>query len=112
MAGKRGAIFVHRQVAFDDRAGVCGPCYWCGIALEWKQAHIDHLNDNKADNLPANLVVSCANCNKLRGMTLSFIGSLLPDRVEQVMAQVNARLIRAVRSEAESKTLPEQGRTT
>jgi hypothetical protein len=87
------------MVAYDARAGVCGPCHWCGVGLDWPSAHVDHLNDSKDDNSPDNLVVSCPECNKMRGMLLSFIGTLLPERVGDVLAQVNARLLAAARRE-------------
>jgi hypothetical protein len=112
LAGKDDRIAVHRMVAHDDRAGVCGPCHWCGVALDWKHAHVDHLNGNRTDNTSANLVESCPLCNQKRGMMLSFLTTLLPDRVEEVMAQVNARLLRTVRTDHSAKTLREQGRTT
>ena len=70
-------------------------CHWCGRAIIWEIGRqmstgdgdiacvVDHLNDNGVDNVPDNLVVSCANCNRRRGYILLFTKDLLPERVEQ-----------------------------
>jgi 5-methylcytosine-specific restriction endonuclease McrA len=59
--------YEHR-VVFTEAHGE-GPfeCHWCGVAVTWGDMHVDHVNDVKTDNSPANLVASCAKCNKKRG---------------------------------------------
>jgi hypothetical protein len=85
LANSNGDVSHHRLVAFATHSGICPPCYWCGSLLEWEGTHIDHLNDQKSDNRPENLVVSCPNCNRARGAMLPFFESLLPERFDQLL---------------------------
>lgn len=59
--------YAHR-VAFTEANGE-GPfsCYWCQKAVTWADMHVDHLNDDKQDNRPVNLVAACGVCNQQRG---------------------------------------------
>jgi len=71
LAGSNGQLREHRKVLFDA-IGV-GPheCHWnqwsaCGqLSLEWDTGTLcaDHLNEDKLDNRPENLVPSCCICN-------------------------------------------------
>ena len=48
------------------------PCHWCGHLLVWmhglsaESLQVDHLDEDRANNDPTNLVPSCHTCNKLR----------------------------------------------
>lgn len=86
LARADGALSEHRRVAYDVRAGVCEPCYWCRTPLSWDDAVIDHLNENRSDNRPENLVVSCNDCNRARGSMLPFFRTLQPERFDELMA--------------------------
>jgi len=59
--------YQHR-VVFTDVHGE-GPfeCHWCGVAACWDDMHVDHLDDDKQNNAPGNLVASCPKCNQKRG---------------------------------------------
>lgn len=59
--------YAHR-VAFHEANGE-GPfsCYWCGVGVSWADMHVDHLDDDKHNNDPKNLVASCPVCNMQRG---------------------------------------------
>lgn len=62
-----GRVGVHRIVLFD-RIGF-GPhkCHWCSEALSWGSSLVvDHLDFNRANNDPNNLVPSCNACNVRR----------------------------------------------
>lgn len=83
---KRSYVALHRLVAHDARGGVCGGCHWCDAPLTWASAHVDHLNGEKADNRPENLVVSCRACNQGRGAGAAFLRRLNPERFDQAVA--------------------------
>lgn len=63
-----GARAYAHRVAFTEANGE-GPftCYWCQKPVTWADMHVDHLNDDKHDNRPVNLVASCGVCNQQRG---------------------------------------------
>lgn len=74
IASKKSKIlYEHRMVAYDSRNGICEPCFWCGTKLDWENCVIDHLNEDKHDNRPDNLLIACTNCNRARGALLDFI---------------------------------------
>jgi 5-methylcytosine-specific restriction endonuclease McrA len=60
------------------------------VDLEWKTAVVDHLDEQKANNTPSNLVVSCNDCNRARGSLLPFLRRMrteaFPVFVEQMQA--------------------------
>lgn len=66
-AGDRSRAYAHR-VAFSDANGE-GPfaCHWCAKEVTWANMHVDHLDDNKQNNDPKNLVAACPVCNMQRG---------------------------------------------
>lgn len=59
--------YAHR-VVFTDTYGE-GPfkCNWCPNTVTWGNMHVDHLDDNKHNNHPDNLVAACPVCNMKRG---------------------------------------------
>lgn len=71
-----GMLYEHRMVAYDARNGICEPCFWCGKELEWENCVIDHLNEDKHDNRPENLLIACTHCNRARGAMLGFIARM------------------------------------
>lgn len=67
LAQVNGWVYEHRVVAFSTFGPGVQECGWCGIALEWgRDLHVDHLNHDRADNVPENLLVSCRPCNTAR----------------------------------------------
>lgn len=94
LANGAGDVYHHRLIAYSTRAGVCGPCYWCAVPLQWKGAVVDHLNEDKADNTPSNLVISCNRCNRLRGAMLPFFRSLTPERFTELISLMGVQVQR------------------
>lgn len=82
-------VHEHRVVAFDSHAGVCPGCFWCGVALDWERAVIDHLDENKENNTPSNLVVACSPCNRARGAMLPFIKRMTDSAFQTFIAQAS-----------------------
>lgn len=91
MSDGNGHAYEHRKVMFDQHGGECPGCGWCGVPLQWSSAVVDHLNEDKSDNTPSNLVVSCNDCNRARGAILPFVRKLSPAAFDL--------LIRAFRSQ-------------
>jgi predicted nucleic acid-binding Zn ribbon protein len=90
LADKYGYVLEHRAVVYEATGATCPDCYWCGVALVWAQVSVDHLNEDKADNRPENLVVSCCDCNRMRGSVLPLIAKLVPGRLQAFMKWVEA----------------------
>lgn len=70
LAFKNGRVYKHRKVLFDQVGGNGGrlPCFWCGKPLDWfgfefEKLMVDHLNHDRHNNEPTNLVPSCNSCN-------------------------------------------------
>jgi hypothetical protein len=63
--GKR--VYAHRKAMYDARGAGPFPCHWCGASVTWDDLHVDHLDEDKHNNNPNNLVPSCPSCNKKRG---------------------------------------------
>lgn len=99
MADANGHAFEHRVVAFEDAGGVCPSCFWCGCDLDWGSAVVDHLNENKQDNRPDNLVVSCNDCNRARGALLPFVARMNTDALDVFMERVREYHAKTARGE-------------
>jgi hypothetical protein len=70
LAGPDGLdpVAVHRLVVWEKLRGEDAPCHWCSDPLEWGSTlHVDHLDNDKDNNNPANLVPSCDKCNGSKG---------------------------------------------
>jgi hypothetical protein len=87
LSNRDGAVYEHRAVMYREWRGTVPACHWCGQQLSrWSAVVVDHLNENKADNSPGNLVPSCNSCNRARGAMLPFIKTLLPERYDELIA--------------------------
>jgi hypothetical protein len=81
-----GWVAQHRAVAYEKYGEGPHPCHWCGSIHDWPDLVVDHLNEHKADNVPSNLVVACNPCNRMRGGMIGFIGKVLPERMDDLIA--------------------------
>lgn len=101
LAGRNGEVFEHRVVLFDLLGDGKHPCHWCGRELEWSQIAVDHLDENKKNNAPENLVVSCTYCNRQRGAVLPFVKVMTPVAFEEFIV-----LLRGYRETCEKSVSP------
>lgn len=74
ISGKRGMTYAHRVNLYDKIGPGEHGCHWCGKTVSWDglvkagdKLEVDHLNNDKTDNDPANLVPACRSCNTTRG---------------------------------------------
>lgn len=74
LATAQGKVYAHRAALFDKLGPDPQPCHWgCGRVLPWRggasvAVNVDHLDANRLNNDPANLVASCLDCNTKRGV--------------------------------------------
>lgn len=75
VSSRAGWAYEHRVVLFDKIGpGLIAECHWCSTELRWDHTYpkhldavvADHLDENKLNNAPENLVPSCARCNLAR----------------------------------------------
>lgn len=75
LATPSGRLLVSRRVLYDAIGPGPHPCHWCGTELRWmvqKSAGVkgnllvDHLDWDRFNDEPANLVPSCNSCNARR----------------------------------------------
>lgn len=70
LASHHGELLEHRKVLYEKIGPGEHPCYWCGKLRSWggsQGIHADHLDDDRLNNDPENLVPSCKRCNGRRG---------------------------------------------
>lgn len=72
-ASRGSEVKEHRKVLYDTIGPGPHLCHWCGRQLEWGGSRgicVDHLDDDRLNNDPSNLVPSCNRCNSKRGIKL------------------------------------------
>ena len=70
LASRHGELLEHRAVLYAKIGPGPHPCHWCGKQREWGGPggiHADHLDTDRQNNDPENLVPSCKKCNGDRG---------------------------------------------
>jgi HNH endonuclease len=61
-------VYEHRCVLYEQLGSGPQECWWCGIEVRWDNGlQVDHLDHDRSNNDPANLVPSCQACNMGRG---------------------------------------------
>ena len=90
LADSNGCVLEHRKVAYDlFPVHTSLSCFWCRKEVRWDTLVIDHLNNNREDNEPSNLLISCNGCNRLRGSAKAFVERLTDDGYKLFMTSVN-----------------------
>jgi hypothetical protein len=72
-----GIVAEHRKKLYDRIGPGTHPCHWCGVDVIWQIAQynrkgnlvVDHIDGNRWNNSPDNLVPSCGTCNTRRSMS-------------------------------------------
>lgn len=77
LSGRRGYVYEHRYVYYEQVSRAPSECAMCGSAISWDVLHIDHIDCNKANNSPANLRAVCRACNVFRGHSPTSMGKHL-----------------------------------
>ena len=72
VSGKTGMAYEHRVNLFDSIGPGTHECNWCKKPITWGTGRkgtlqVDHLDRDRTNNNPKNLVPSCASCNTTRG---------------------------------------------
>ncbi len=82
-----------------------GHCAWCGDSLVGQEFEIDHIHplSRGGDNLPENLVLACADCNRRKGDK-----SPLTFAQEQSARGKLTRLGRRILNDAETPAMRQQ----
>lgn len=101
-----GCVLEHRAVMYDALGEGPHPCYWCGTVLDWQDISVDHLNEDKTDNRRTNLVLSCNDCNLMRGGILPFLARLTDKAVPTFICAALA--FRATAEAARIASVPSQ----
>jgi hypothetical protein len=68
-----GKVLRHRAVLYESIGPGSHPCHWCKRMVAWEDAPpnglvADHVDGDRFNNDPANLVPSCQTCNLNRGL--------------------------------------------
>lgn len=75
---KSGVLYEHRMVLYDAIGPGPHACNWCGTRIDWgasgdSKLVVDHLDNDKQNNVLENLKPSCSRCNSNRGLFTSWV---------------------------------------
>jgi hypothetical protein len=67
LSGVNGYVYEHRMVYHDEITASPASCEICSSAINWKNLHIDHKDNDITNNKKENLRATCRPCNTFRG---------------------------------------------
>jgi hypothetical protein len=82
LANKSGSITEHRKILYETLGAGTHPCHWCSMPVRWQRCTVgctkgtlvpDHLDGDKTNNHPSNLVPACNRCNAVRGLFMFWV---------------------------------------
>ena len=59
-------MYEHRFVYYEQVSKDISACELCGTSIGWGNVHIDHIDENRKNNIPTNLRPLCSQCNTSR----------------------------------------------
>lgn len=65
LSDSQGRVYKHRQVLYNSDPDM--HCFNCGALRTWSDCHVDHIDEDKQNNLLSNLRIACPACNQARG---------------------------------------------
>jgi len=66
LADKKGYVYEHRFVYYEQVSKEVSNCEICDKEIGWGNVHIDHIDENRKNNSPENLRPLCNGCNVSR----------------------------------------------
>lgn len=108
LADNDGRVRVHRLVLFEKIGGTATACNWCKRHVAWfgtgdDELVVDHLDEDRWNNAPDNLVPACRVCNmhrKQRAATHCTAGHRLDGVNLYIRPDTGSRQCRACKQEA------------
>ncbi|QIA76155.1 HNH endonuclease signature motif containing protein [Rodentibacter caecimuris] len=70
LAMSDGYVYEHRLVVYSIYGDKLPHCQFCGSQLTWHNCHVDHIDNDIANNKPSNLRPICRGCNVMRSHSL------------------------------------------
>ena len=65
LSDKTGYVFEHRFVCYSNNVNI-SKCKFCNKELTWNSVHIDHIDNDRLNNILSNLRPLCNGCNTQR----------------------------------------------
>jgi len=78
LSDSTGYVYEHRFI-YHKVFKTVNNCSMCGVSINWKNCHIDHIDNDVTNNDILNLRATCRSCNVFRGHTPTSQGKYFID---------------------------------